>query len=131
MDKLELARLALEEFNRTQRASRYFADDVVWDLSGFEGWVEATEYHGPEAFDAQMARWTEPFASWSMEITDLIDVGGDDLLAVGVQRAVLEGSAATIEMPVAVIWTIRDDKVRRIRMFMRPEDAYEAARAPR
>ena len=126
-DKFDIARAALAEFNRTQRASDFFADDFVLDFSGFKGWIEDSEYLGREGFDAQVARWTEPFERWSWELSELIDAGGDDIVAVGVQRGSLEGSAVVVVMPVAQIWTVRDGKLQRIRMFQEPEHAYRAA----
>jgi ketosteroid isomerase-like protein len=78
-------------------------------------------------FDAQMARWTEPFESWSWELSELIDGGGDDILALGVQRGMLEGSRTAIVMPIAQIWTVRDGKLRPIRMFLEPAHAHRAA----
>ena len=56
-DKLELARTVLEEFYATQRASDWFADDVVFDFSEFRGWIEESEYHGRNGFDEQLERW--------------------------------------------------------------------------
>jgi ketosteroid isomerase-like protein len=126
-DKFEVIRAGLAEFERTGRASEDFSDDFVWDFSGFEGWVEDEEYRGRDGFDQQMARWTEPFESWSMELGELIDAGGDDILGIGVQRGVLAGSTAAVEMPIAQIWTIRDEKLIRIRIFAQPEHAYAAA----
>jgi ketosteroid isomerase-like protein len=125
--KLELARTGLRDFLRDNRANDFFADDMVWDFSGFRGWVEDTEYHGPHGFDEQMARWTAPFDDWAMEITEMIDAGGDDVLGIGVQRGHLKGSGAVVEMPIAQIWTIRDGKLTRIRMFVDAPDAYRAA----
>ena len=109
------------------RATPRFADDVVWDFSGFPGWVEDTEYHGKDGFDAQMERWTEAFDEWSMEVTDVVDAGGDDVLVVGIQRGVMKGSGATVEMPLANLVTVEDGKLKRLRMFMTAEDAYAAA----
>src|SRR5688572_11399560 len=106
--KLQLAREMLDEYTRTFRVLDNFADDLVWDFSGFAGWIEATEYHGKEAFEEQMARWVEPFESWSFEITELVDIGGDDVLGTGIQRGVLKGSAAVVEMPLAQIWTVSE-----------------------
>jgi ketosteroid isomerase-like protein len=126
-DKFEVAGASLAEFNRTQRSSDFFADDFVWDFSEFEGWFEDSEYLGREGFDSQMARWTEPFETWSWELSQLIDAGGDEILVVGVQRGILKGSASAVEMPIAQIWTVRDGKLRRSRMFLEPEHAYRAA----
>ena len=126
-DKLELARTVLEEFSATQRASDWFADDVVFDFSEFRGWIEESEYHGRNGFDQQLERWTAPFDSWAIEVTDLRDPGGDDVLVVGVQRGVVKGTGAVVEMALADVVTIRDDKIVRIRIFAAAEDAYEAA----
>jgi ketosteroid isomerase-like protein len=126
-DKFELARIGIEEFNRTHRASEFFADDLVFDFSGWEDWIEDSEYFGREGFDRQFGSWTEPFQSWSWELADLIDAGGDDILAIGIQRGTLAGSHTAVEMPVAQIWTIRDGQVHRIRMFKEPAHAYRAA----
>jgi ketosteroid isomerase-like protein len=130
VDKFVVARAGLAEFERSLRTSDFFAEDVVWDFSEMEGWIEDSEYHGRVAFDAQMARWTEPFESWSWELSQLIDAGGDDILAVGVQRGVLKGSGTAVVMPIAQIWTVRDGKLRRIRMFLEPAHAYRAAGLP-
>ena len=126
-DKLQLAREMLDEFMRTFRALDSFADDLVWDFSGFAGWIEDEEYHGKAGFEAQMERWLEPFESWSFEITELVDVGGDDVLGVGIQRGALKGSAAVVEMPLAQIWTLSEGEVKRMRIFATREDAYAAA----
>jgi ketosteroid isomerase-like protein len=126
-DKMELARVALGEFMRTMRANEFFADDLEWDFSGFRGWIEDSAYHGAAGFDEQMRRWTEPFEEWTMQIDELIDLGGDDILALGWQRGTLSGSGAAVEMPLGQIWTVRDGKLGRIRIFANHEDARAAA----
>jgi ketosteroid isomerase-like protein len=70
---------------------------------------------------------TATLPSWNWELSELTDAGGDDILAVGVQRGLLKGSSSTVEMPIAQIWTVRDGKLRRIRMFLKPAHAYRAA----
>lgn len=109
---------------RAHRASDFSADDFVWDFSEWEGWIEDSEYRGREGFDAQMGRWTEPFESWTWELSELVDAGGDDILAAGVQRGTLKGSTTALTMPVAGIWTVRDGKLQRIWMFLEPSHAY-------
>jgi ketosteroid isomerase-like protein len=42
-------------------------------------------------------------------------------------RARPKGSSAEIEMPTGQVWTLRDGKVRSMRMFPAPEEAFEAA----
>ena len=129
-DKVQLARTWLKRFMETMRANDVFSDEFVWDFSGFRGWVEDDVYLGREAFDAQMTRWTEPFDDYTIEFTEIIDIGGDDLLALGVQRGRLKGSGAVVEMPLGQIWTITGEKLTRIRIFADDRDAREAAGQP-
>jgi ketosteroid isomerase-like protein len=126
--KLELVQRLLIELQGTGRVSDdFFAFDFVWDVSGFDGWVEESEYHGRAGFDAQMARWTAPFQTWTMDIERLIDAGDGDVLVIGTQRGVLKDTTAAVEMPLAQILTVRDDKVCRLRSFAKAEHAYAAA----
>jgi ketosteroid isomerase-like protein len=108
-------------------ATDFFADDVEWDFSGFQGWIEDSYYYGRDGFNAQMQRWTEPFEDWSFQIDEMTDLGGDDILALGVQRGRLKGSGAVVDMPFGQIWTVRDGKLARIRIFANHEDARAAA----
>jgi ketosteroid isomerase-like protein len=126
-DKMQLVRDALPEFLKTKRASEAFADDMVWDFSEFSGWIEDSEYYGPHGFDEQMERWTAPFSDWTMEVTELVDIGGDDVLVLGTQRGTLKEGGAVVEMPIAQILTTQDDKLKRIRIFLTHEDARAAA----
>jgi ketosteroid isomerase-like protein len=126
-EKVEMARKNFERFMETQRATEVFSPDLVWDFSEFRGWVEDDVYLGPAGFDEQMARWTEPFEDYTIELTDVIDLGGDDLLALGVQRGRLKGSGAVLEMPLGQIWTFPDGKLTRIRIFADQDDARAAA----
>jgi ketosteroid isomerase-like protein len=126
-DKLELARQALPDFMRTLRSNDFFAEDLEWDFSGFRGWIEDAHYYGHAGFDEQMQRWTEPFEDWTMEIDELVDPGGDDILALGTQRGRLKDSGAVVEMEFGQIWTVRDGKLARIRIFATREDARAAA----
>ena len=126
-DKIQFARTWFERFIETMRANEVFSDELVFDFSGFRGWVEDDVYLGREGFDAQIARWTEPFDDYTIELVDIVDIGGDDVLALGMQRGRLRGSGAVLEMPLGQIWTIADDKLTRIRIFADDRDARAAA----
>jgi ketosteroid isomerase-like protein len=126
-DKFQLVRDGIAEFERTGRAGDYFAEDFVWDFSGLEGWIEEHEYYGRAGFDEQMAKWTQPFESWSWDLHEIVDAGGDDVLVIGTQHGILKGSTQPVEMPLAQIFTIRDGQLTRIRLFARADQAYAAA----
>jgi ketosteroid isomerase-like protein len=127
-DKFEIARTGIQAFiEGGEKANAWFAEDVVWDFSGFRGWIEDSQYVGHEAFDRQVARWTEPFETYHWEFSEILDAGGDDILALGWQRGTLKGSGAAVEMPLAQLLTIRDGKLQRLRIFADHDDARAAA----
>lgn len=126
---MDVARTVLDEWQAHGglHASGSFTEDVVFDFSGFQGWIEDSHYVGLEAFNAQADRWTDPFREYTLEISELTDVGGDDVLAIGVQRGLMKDGGALVEMPAAQIWTLRAGSVTQIRMFASAEDARAAA----
>ena len=128
-DKMDVARAVLQEWRARGglHASDSFAEDVVFDFSEFQGWMESSEYVGVQAFNEQADRWTDAFTDYTLEITELTDVGGDEVMAIGVQRGLMRDSGAVVEMPTAQIWTLRAGKVTHIRMFASTEDARAAA----
>lgn len=129
LEKMDIARGVLEEWQARGglHASDSFAVDVVFDFSGFQGWMENSEYVGVDAFNEQADRWTDAFVDYNLDITELTDVGGDEVLAIGVQRGLMRDSGAVVEMPAAQIWTLRAGKVTHIRMYASAEDARAAA----
>jgi ketosteroid isomerase-like protein len=126
-DKFEILKDGLRRFNESRRTSELFADDIVWDFSGFRGWIEDKEYVGIDAFQAQMDRWMGAFETWEFDVTEMHDAGGDDVLVIGVQRGVVKGSGAVVEMPFCQIFTRTDGMLTRIRIFADNDDAYAAA----
>jgi ketosteroid isomerase-like protein len=69
------------------------------------------------------------FAERSLDVLELIDARPDSVVAVGRMRGTGRASGAAVEADSFTLWTLRDRKVRSIRLCRSRTDALEAARA--
>jgi ketosteroid isomerase-like protein len=83
-------------------------------------------YRGREGFVEFMGTWTEDF-EWSIDLERLIDAGDDRVLAMFHQHATGKASGATVEMHMAVLHELENGRVIRMRNFLNPAEALEAA----
>jgi ketosteroid isomerase-like protein len=127
---VELVDRALREFITSRRPSDLIAPDSVWDMSGFRGWPDLAEYRGNDGFLEFFAKWTEPYDAWDMDVEQLVDAGGNRVVAVQHQRGRLKGAESWVDLRFAVVYTLADGLVRRMQVFATPEEAFEAARMP-
>jgi ketosteroid isomerase-like protein len=68
----------------------------------------------------------EPWERFSPEMAEVIECGPDRLITAGVVRARGKGSGIEMEARGAMLWTLRDGKIARAKMFQTKEDALEA-----
>jgi ketosteroid isomerase-like protein len=101
--------------------------DFVWDMSTFAGWPERQIYEGADGAGEFLASWTEPWDDWELEIEELIDAGGDEVIAVIRQHGTSKSTGLEVDMQFAQLWTIRDGKYMRMRMYADPAEAKRAA----
>ena len=101
--------------------------DFVWDMSTFAGWPERQTYEGTDGAGEFLASWTEPWDDWDLEIEELIDAGGDEVIAVIRQHGTSKSTGLEVDMQFAQLWTIRDGKYLRMRMYADPAEAKRAA----
>jgi ketosteroid isomerase-like protein len=101
--------------------------EFVWDMSTFSGWPEKKLYEGTDGAREFIATWTEPFDDWEMEVEELIDAGQEDVVAVLRQRGTAKSTGLQVDMQFAMLWTIRDGKYSRMRMYADPDEAKRAA----
>jgi ketosteroid isomerase-like protein len=127
-ENLEIVRRGYEYFG----AERDFRvevmhPDFVWDMSTFRGWPEQQTYVGLEGARKFIADWTESWDDWQLELDELIDAGGDRVLAVVHQRGRSKATGLEVDMRFAQLWTIRDGKQFRMQMYADPAEGREAA----
>jgi ketosteroid isomerase-like protein len=124
--EIEIVRRGYEAFNRGDL-------DAVVELIGpdFE-WLPpeqsltAGTYQGPEAVRAEITAWTDPFQDFRWEIQEIIEAG-DHILVAGRMSGRGKTSGAVVSVIEYHVWTIRDGRPLRMRMYHDPEQASQAA----
>jgi ketosteroid isomerase-like protein len=74
--------------------------------------------------------WTEMLEAWehfSPEMEEVIDIGPNRLITLDVVRGRGKGSGVDIEARGAMLWTFREDKIVRAKMFQTKQEALEVA----
>jgi ketosteroid isomerase-like protein len=105
-------------------------DDLEFDWSDSMGPFVGT-YKGR----AGLTRfWTDMLEAWeqfSPEIEEIFDCGSDRLITLDVVRARGKGSGIDMEARGAMLWTMQEGKIARVKMFQTKDEALEAVRLSR
>ena len=83
-----------------------------------------------EGYDGLAQFWTQMLDAWehfSPQMVEAIDCGPEGLITVDVVRAQGKGSGIAIEARGAMLWTLRDGKIVRAKMFQTKQEALKAA----
>ena len=78
--------------------------------------VDARTFHGHEGVKEAYTRYLDQWDAYSAEVIEVED-HGDQVFAVGLERASGRGSAAPVEDSVHMVFDFRGDKVCRYREF--------------
>jgi len=135
-DNVEIVRRGIDEFQAGLARgdpgvifdSGIVAPDAEWIPDPNPGTAVGLRpvYRGREGFVEFMGTWTEDF-DWSIELERLIDVGDDRVVAMFHQRATGKASGAAVELHMALIYELENGRVTRMRNFLNPAHALEAA----
>jgi ketosteroid isomerase-like protein len=129
-ENLDLMRRAYDEFIRTGELDPgLYSPDFVWDMSEFRGWPERQTYPGVEGGRTFLREWREAWDDWTFEVESLHDAG-DELVAVVRQSGKSKTSGLPVDMRLAQVWTLRDGKLVRMRMYADPAEAFAAVGLP-
>jgi len=123
---LETLREALErrDFDSVFDAD-VLADDVEWIPTG--GFPGPNSYRGRDGFSEYMRTWAEDFDHLSFDIAWLVGAPDDRVVALVHQRASGQGSGVPVEMHLAAVYQLENGRVTRIRNYLDPAEALEAA----
>ena len=127
-ENIKTVRDAAAAFNRGDLDAlfEYWADDI--DYRAAEG---ALDDHGPiqgkDALRAFMQDWLDMFDEFKSEPIELIDAGGDKVIAVVRISGRAKLSGVETDLTYAAVYTIRDGKIARGREYMTRAEALEAA----
>jgi ketosteroid isomerase-like protein len=134
-EKLEVVRRIYDAASRRDSAAvlTLYDPDVELDNSrlgvmGLSGEGRGT-YHGHEGLRRFFRHWHEAWESISYDYDELIDAGGDQVVAVVTRHGRGRVSGVEVEKHVALLWTIRDGRATKVVWFLTPEEALEAAGA--
>jgi uncharacterized protein len=104
----------------------YCTDDI--DYRAVEG---APDDHGPihgkDALRAYLQDWLDIFDDFKVEPVELIDAGGDKVIAVLRSSGRAKLSGAETHLTYAALYTFRDGKIARGREYWTRDEALEAA----
>jgi ketosteroid isomerase-like protein len=85
-----------------------------------------TEYRGLEGFLEGWADWMMPWATYEIDLEDLLDAG-DRVVALVMLRGQTAHDRVRIEQPGAAVFTIRDGKIARVEFHLDQREALEGA----
>ena len=97
-------------------------DDTRLELPDDRGGV----YRGHEGLRQFFRGWHEAWDHVEYDYDELIDAGGENVVAVVTRRARGRSSGAEVEMRVALVWTVRASKVVRVVWFSTRDEALRA-----
>jgi ketosteroid isomerase-like protein len=101
-----------------------FAEDFeVCFISETPG-VEA-EYRGLDGFVEGWRDWLEPWASYRLDVEQIIDAG-DEVVALLHVRVITAHDGVAMEHSPGSVWTIRDGKIARVRLYLDRKEALKA-----
>jgi ketosteroid isomerase-like protein len=104
---------------------RYFAEDVVWDMSR-SGLPAAGVYNGHEGLERFFADWLGTWEDYSVEFREVIDAG-DEVVVTFRQRGRGRTSGIVTERDFAGVYEIADGIVTTYRQYETRDDALRAA----
>jgi ketosteroid isomerase-like protein len=100
--------------------------DFVWDMSRFRGWLEQPVYEGTAGARRFIEDWGGSWEDWTVEAESFYDAG-DRVVMVVRQRGRSKATGMSVEMVMAMVYTLRDGKQVRMVMYADPSYAVRVA----
>ena len=83
-------------------------------------------YRGHAGLRAFFREWHDSWDDIDYDYEELIDAGSEHVISVVTRRGRGRTSGAEVEVPLALVWTVRDGKVVRVVWYPSRADALEA-----
>jgi ketosteroid isomerase-like protein len=125
-ENVEVVRRSFEAFQRGDYEAAVEALDpgIEYDLTHFP---DGQIYLGHDGVREAFRIWLGTWEDYRQVLDELIDLVGDEVLAVVREFGRGKGSGIEVERPTAGVWTMRDGKAVRIRFYPGKAEALEAA----
>ena len=128
-ENVATVRRALAAFDRgLDQVAEFWHPDIDW--RAIEGAPDDVGvFTGRDALRRYYEDWYETFDELRADAEELIDAGGDHVVAVLHVIGQMKGSDAEVDMQVAVVYTVEDGLIVRGREYATREQAMQAAGA--
>ena len=83
-------------------------------------------YRGHDGLRRFFRQWHEAWENIDYDFDELIDAPEEKVIAVVTRRGRGRASGAEVEVPLALVWTVRDGRVLRVVWFPSLDEALEA-----
>ena len=100
--------------------------DIEWDVSAHPLPDFPNTGSGRDALAGHMDAYLSGWNDYDVSIKEAID-GGDDVVLIMHERARMRGSDMVLDRDLPTVWTVRDGRAVRYRVFKTRADALEAA----
>jgi uncharacterized protein len=127
-ENVEILRRGFELFQdgRIDEWVQTLDTDIEWDISAHPLPDFPNTGSGRDAFVGHMGNYLSGWNDYETSIKELID-RGDDVVAIMHERARMRGSDMTLDRDLPNVWTVRDGRAVRFRVFKTRDQALEAA----
>lgn len=98
---------------------------IEWDMSGVTGWVEQEIVRGPQEVLEFLEGWRQSWEGWHFEVEEMREVGREVLAGIH-ERAKGADTGVSVDQRRYLLFTLRDGKIVRVRMFSDRLEALEA-----
>jgi len=85
-----------------------------------------TNYRGHDGLRRFFREWHDAWENIDYDFDELVDAGGDYVVSLVTRRGRGRASGAEVELPLALLWTLRDTKAARVEWFPSRNEALEA-----
>jgi ketosteroid isomerase-like protein len=106
-------------------ALEFVHDDLEFDWSDSRGPFVGT-YKGRDGLTRFWAEMLEAWEEFIPEMEEIVDCGPERLLTLDLVRARGKGSGIDMEARGAMLWTVQEGKIIRVKMFQSMDEALEA-----
>jgi len=110
-------------FATTAEALAGLFDPAVESVPAWRG--AGTTYSGIDGFREMWLDWLEPWASYHVQVDEMIEVG-DSVVVLVRDRARHHGMDAEVELISGSVWTFGNGKIVRVQFYANREELREA-----
>ncbi len=112
-----------------ERAMSFYDDDVVLVIE--EGFLNTGTFEGKQAVGEWYGDWFRAFGTdYRFEIDEIRGLGGGLVFMTASYWGSGRASGAQVRDERAYLYLVRDGRIRRVQIFMTPDQALEAALLP-